>query len=143
MHRNTFNRQQAVQNGRHGRSTQHSPPPRQVPMWSESVKEHPLHPLSSQQYRFYRTEDLVWQLLHSELYQTLLSHDRRQSTPASIRQTQEFVFPLYCSKLGDHPSTFHFEHTNCSAHSKKELTVPLIYALYILNVHLKGYFFYN
>lgn len=133
-----------MQNGQHGRSTQHSPPPRQVPVWSGSVKEHPLHPLSSQQYQFYRTEDLVWQLLHSELYRTLLSHDRRQSTPASTLQTQEFVFPLYCSKPGDHPSTFHFEHTNCSAHNKKkELTVPLIYALYILNVHLKGYFFFK
>lgn len=131
-----------AQNGQHRRSTQHSPPPSQVPVWSGSIKEHPFLPLSTQQYQFYRTEYLIWQLLYSELYQTLLSRDRRQSTPASILQTQEFVFPLCCSKPGDHLSTFHFEHMNCSACNNKELTVPLI-SLYVLKVHFRDFFFFN
>lgn len=64
-----------------------------------------------------------------------------QETEHTCLQTQEFVFPLYCSKPGEHLSTFHFEHMNCSDHNNNELTVPLIYALYILNVQLKGLFF--
>lgn len=111
-----------------GAPSTHHPPDRCL-WWSGCIKEHPLHPLSSQQYQFHRAEDLVWALLYFELYQTLLSG-------ATILQTQEFVFPLYCSKPGDHLSTFHFERMN----SNKELTLPLI-SLYILNVHFKGMFF--
>lgn len=113
-----------------------------LPMWSGSIKEHPLHPLSSQQYQFYRTEDLVWQLLYFGLYQTLLSCDRRQSTPACKHRSLSFH-----STVPSQESIWaHFILSIWAAllaHKNNELTVPLIYALYILNVQLKGLFFFN
>lgn len=136
-----------------GRSTQHSLPPRQVLVWSGSLSEHLLRALSSQlwnmqsiwqQYQFYRTEDLVWQLLYFELYWTLLSRDRRQSTPASSLQTYLTTGVCLSALLfqARRPSehTFHFKHMNCSTHNNKELTVPLTDVLHILNMHLKRFF---
>lgn len=64
-----------------------------------------------------------------------------RETEHTCLQTQEFVFPLYCSKPGDHLSTFHFEHMNYSAHNNKELTVPLIYAIYNTKCAIEGIFF--
>lgn len=125
----------------------------QVLVWSGSPREHLLQAPSSQlwnmqsiwqQYPFYRTEDLVWQLLYFELYRTLLSRDRRQSTPASSLQTYLTTGICLSALLfqARRPSehTFHFKHMNCSTHNDKELTVPLTDVLRIWKVHLKRIF---
>jgi len=115
--------QAGVQREQHRRSTQHSPPPSQLLVWSGHLREHLLQALSSQlrnkqsiwqQYQFYRIEDFVWQLLYFELYWTLFSHDRRQSTPASSLQTYLTTGVCLSTLLfqARRPSehTFHFKH---------------------------------
>lgn len=153
MPSNTFNRRQECKMG----STGGAPSTHHLPdrcLRGQSLRQHLLHALSSQlwntqsawqQYQFYRTEDLVWQLLYFEVYWILLSRDRRQNTPASSLQTYRTSGVCLSTLLfqARRPSehTFHFKHMNCSTQNNKKLTVPLIDVLHILNVHLKRFFF--